>query len=142
MISKIITSIVTIYFYLIPAFFIPRIFEKYIRSTFEEIKGESLNAFVEITSLKKSISRITSFISFLSIYIGTILGTLFSKNFYQLLSNPNLIEISALSVFVIFGAIIIYKNYNAKKIFMPNIGINILEFILVLLSSAILVFIL
>ena len=82
-----------------------------------------------------------SFISFISIYVATIIVLLFSEQFYRILSEFDKIGISLIGFFIVFGGIVIRKNIMKKKVFRPKKNWVSVEAFCVFLSFAILGFV-
>lgn len=138
-------TIIPVYFYFVPAVAVPRIYKYYVSSTYRDVRGPSLNAYSEMKSLGKSITRLTSFISFSSIYAAVLISILISiveyfgslECAFEFTKDIFLILLFNL-FFLIAGAGVIYSNIKSKKKFIPSMSIEYLERILVL-SSPILI---
>ena len=138
---KILCAAIPVYFYFVPTLLLPRLYDKYVKNTYKDMKGGSLNAYEEIKNLKENTGRVISFISFISIYVATIIVLLFSEQFYRILSEFDKIGISLIGFFIVFGGIVIRKNIMKKKVFRPKKNWVSVEAFCVFLSFAILGFV-
>ena len=50
---KILCAAIPVYFYFVPTLLLPRLYDKYVKNTYKDMKGGSLNAYEEIKTLKK-----------------------------------------------------------------------------------------
>lgn len=112
-IQKILLSALPVYFYFVPNLLFPRLYKIYIKKSFYNLKGESLNAGEEINELDRRVSRLVEFISFLSITVVTLITIFYSKEANSFCFNQKdnfMIFLSLLGLFVIN----IIHNINRK----------------------------
>ncbi len=112
-IQKIGLAIIPVVFYFYPHFLFRYLYKRYVYKAFYEIRAQDLDAFNQIQRLKKEISHIVDFVSFLTIAVITPIAVFYDKEksvfIYQLPYG-----LSLTIVFVLLAVLSAYNNLTKQ----------------------------
>ncbi len=80
-VQKVLLSAIPIFFYFFPEVGFPYLYTKYVKSAYRRMGTVQLDAFEQIADLKARVSRLLSFVAFLSIVAVTLISSFYSKQY-------------------------------------------------------------
>lgn len=129
--QKCLLAATPVVFYFFPDFILSRIYREYIKSTFLEMGINHQGAFCLIEGLAERVSRLLSFVAFLSIVAITVISTFYSKEHGSLFFKDCLLFASLFGLIGVSSWLFFINIKNGLKV---NCFEKFLEIIAILLT--------